>query len=138
MPASLSFSIRNHLTALAGAQLQISQFLRDQSVDAETAYTVRLCVEELGSNIIRYGYPNAGDHRIEIALHVGADATDLVITDDGVPFDPTADRPAAPLPPDSDHAYGGRGLELVRAMAGPLQYARVGGRNRVGVQLVRK
>ena len=52
----------------------------------------------------------------------------IVFSDDGVPFDPTADRPAQ-IPEFEDLELGGMGLAFIRQTASRMRYRREDGRN---------
>jgi serine/threonine-protein kinase RsbW len=86
-------------------------------------YRCELVFEEVVSNIIRHGYADDREHAISIAVGLRGNHVELEFEDDGVPFDPREPVPArADAPSDSDS--GGRGLVLVRSVAGRLDYRR--------------
>ena len=94
---------------------------------------VNLIVDELISNIVSYAYQDDGEHDIEIELGLADNRLSMVITDDGVPFDPSAkDLPdtAAPL---EARPLGGLGIHLVKKIADDLSYQRRAGKNVVTV-----
>lgn len=88
----------------------------------EQCYLLRLVIEEITTNIVKYGYTE--QHRGPIQVTCQYDAPHLAITirDRGHPFDPR-DHPA----PDFDSAatersVGGLGLYFVCEMADELRY----------------
>ena len=119
------------------AQRSADRLIADHGIDADTAYAMRLAIEELGSNVIRHGFDDRDVHDISLRMTVGADAVELIIEDDGRPFDPSQPRPLAT--PESLEAAptGGMGLSLVSAIAGPIEYVRANGRNRTTVRIPR-
>ena len=93
-----------------------------------------LVFEEVATNIIRHGYPDGGEHEIDVSLDVDQDALVLCFEDDGIPFDPreTTGRPH-PVGGPSE-TLGGRGLLLIDKAAKSLNYERTPqGRNRLTV-----
>jgi serine/threonine-protein kinase RsbW len=93
-----------------------------------------LCLDELVTNVVRYAWTPAADpgsHTITVAVDRTPFELEIVIQDDGRPFDLTA----AVLPPIArtleEATPGGRGLLLVRSIAPRLSYERREGVNRV-------
>jgi len=93
-----------------------------------------LCLDELVTNIVRYAWTPAADpdsHSITVAVDRTPSELEIVVQDDGRPFDPTA----AVLPPIArtleEASPGGRGLLLVRSIASRLNYERRDGVNRL-------
>ena len=110
------------LPELAHVQDRATRWLADHAASHDLAYLVRLTIEELGSNIIRYAYDDAGEHAVTLTLEMDVDALALTIEDDGRPFDPNS-RTDRPAPASLDDApTGGMGITLVRHLAGPLEY----------------
>ena len=109
------------LAALAAAK----DFASEVGLDACGGARLAVVVEELVSNAVRHG---AADGTIAIDLLLTADDSEIVLalSDDGVAFDPTADRNFAG--PDADTG-GGVGLALVRAWANSFAYSRDDGCN---------
>lgn len=115
------------LAALAAAE----EFAHEAGLDARGGARLAVVVEELVSNAVRHG-ADAGSIVIDLALSAGDGDIALSLTDDGVAFDPTADRGFSG--PDAETG-GGVGLALVRAWAKSLVYRREGGRNVVELRL---
>jgi serine/threonine-protein kinase RsbW len=88
-----------------------------------------LCLDELVTNIFRHG----GARTLRIAIERAGAEVEIIIEDDGRPFDPTA----AVLPPIAhtleEATPGGRGLLLVRSIASRLLYERRDGANRLTI-----
>lgn len=123
---------------LAGALDRIEAFLEQRQAAPRLLYAVRLVVEELVTNTIKYGYDDtvddcAGEHRISIAFTLGPPAT-LRIEDDGHLFDPLEHAPVAETDaPVEDRPIGGLGLHMVRSQAASMRYRRVNGINRLDI-----
>lgn len=90
-----------------------------------------LCLDELVTNVIRYAWSDSDSHTITIAIDRSPSELQIVVQDDGRPFDPTE----VALPPIAhsleEAVPGGRGLFLVRSIASRLSYERRDGMNRV-------
>ena len=115
------------LAALAAAE----DFASEAGLDARGGARLAVVVEELVSNAIRHGAAN-GAIAMDLSLNAGDGEIALELVDDGVAFDPTAERNFSG--PDAESG-GGVGLALVKAWANRLAYSRRDGRNRIELQL---
>jgi anti-sigma regulatory factor (Ser/Thr protein kinase) len=98
----------------------VSEFGRANGLDADPRFDTELIIEELFTNLVKYGTGTTSE--IEIALGRDGDALTIRLRDRVMaPFDPSARRDSAgedelgPLP-------GGRGLELVRRIADDIRF----------------
>lgn len=93
-------------------------------VGGRARFNAELAFEEIVSNIIRHGRPDAGSHHIDVILACEPSLVVLTFEDDGVPFDPLA-RPTPTLPSSLEEApLGGLGLLLLRKASTQLRYER--------------
>jgi serine/threonine-protein kinase RsbW len=121
------------------ARLQARQFLGNNGVDEHALAGVELVLEEVITNVIRYGYEGLppAEHWIEIDLQVDLDEVQVQVVDDGKPFDPL-DEGAVLLPDSLDDAQvGGLGLLMIRNTASRLFYERRDGKNRFSMTIPR-
>ena len=93
-----------------------------------------LVFEEIVTNIIRYGFDDVAEHKIDVTFARNDGELTLVFDDAGRPFDPRKvpapdlHRPLAAAP------IGGRGIYLVRKTAKRIDYERTSkGHNRLTV-----
>ena len=116
----------------------MSDFLDRQSCDPRALYQAQLAAEEIGTNIIKYGYDDQLEHGITLRVECLADCFRLQILDDGHPFD------ARQVPePDleqslDDREPGGLGISLVRRLARRMDYERHDGINTLTVEVSRE
>ena len=88
-----------------------------------------LCANEATENIIRHAFAPGARHAIAIELSRTQHGAELLIRDDGRPFNPL-DLPEPALPSTLAEArLGGLGVHLMRSMASRCQYVREGGYN---------
>jgi anti-sigma regulatory factor (Ser/Thr protein kinase) len=108
------------------------RFAAANRMAAEEQAHLRLIIEELLTNLVKYGYPHPTSRGgASIALAVERDRLRLDMVDDGVAFDPLAvATPDLDLPVEQ-RAVGGLGLHLVRSLAAEARYERADGRNRL-------
>lgn len=98
---------------------KIMDYCRRQGADPKKATAMGIAVEELISNIGRYGYPGSDDKYIDVCLSKTDGSFFLRLRDDGLPFDPVAFE--APEGEEKDIS----GLELIKKLAVKITYMRV-------------
>ena len=134
----ITLTLRNRLQDLPQVQQAAERLLTEHAVEPEPAYALQLAVEELISNVIRHAFDDKRLHQITVVIEISQSNVHLTIEDDGRPFDPNSlgelETPASL----EEAPTGGMGVSLVKQLAGPIQYSRVGIRNRVTVQIPRQ
>lgn len=100
----------------------------------KTCLRLTLLVEELFTNTVVHGHGRDTEAPIDLSFDIRPDSIALTYEDTGPPHDPFA---SVHVPDDSagveERPVGGLGVVLVAAMAERIQYARVGGRNRISL-----
>lgn len=104
--------------------------LRPLTLPEDTAFSIRLCVDEALANVAMHAFDEDGtDHPILLRMQVEPKEVVVTIEDRGRPFDPlVGEAPAVPSTIE-EAAIGGRGIPLIRSYAGRLAYARRDGCN---------
>ena len=129
MSATLALKLtsgRDELAAIIDAVEDLGR--RERWPDA-LLFRVNLALEELGLNIMDYGY-DGGPCDIDIVLTSDDDAVTIEIIDGGPPFDPLHDAPTPDLDASvEDRGIGGLGGHLVRTLMDDLRYRREEGKN---------
>ena len=120
---------------LADASRQLRAFLEQHRVGERARYAADLALEELGTNILGYGFAEGAAAAFRFCVSVDPDQIELVFEDDGRAFDPTA-APTPRRPPALEEtALGGLGIHMVRQVVAQLHYCRLQQRNRLVVQI---
>lgn len=112
---------------------QLAEFVEtiaeEKRLDQSLAMGLNLALEEAVTNVILYAYPEGSDGLVEVEAIIRKKSLDFIITDSGIPFDPTA-------MPDTDTSLGveerqigGLGIYLVRNIMDSVSYERVDGKN---------
>jgi serine/threonine-protein kinase RsbW len=108
---------------------QLENFAEQAGLTHKQLFNLNLCLDELITNTISYGYPDAKDGQIHIEITSEDDILSVVISDDAVEFDPlTKDAPDLYLPLD-DRPIGGLGIHFVKQLTDHLSYRRENGKN---------
>jgi len=83
---------------------------------------LNVSLDEILNNIISYGYEDEGHHDIVVRLELQRGHVEVIVEDDGKPFDPLSQ---APPPRLGGHPMpGGLGLHFVRNLMDDLKYTR--------------
>jgi len=91
--------------------------------------SLNLALEEAITNVILYAYPGKKNKKITIRFEVSGGILMIVITDTGIPFDPTKkEKPDLSLPLH-ERPIGGLGIHLVKEMMTDVRYTRSGDKN---------
>lgn len=112
---------------------KIADFMDDivgeTGIDAALASSLNLAIEEAVVNVMNYAYPKGQCGEILLEAYANDERLKFVITDSGVPFDPTvAAEPDVSADLD-DRPIGGLGIFLVRNIMDSVNYERVSGEN---------
>lgn len=114
------------------AEREINELAARERWPDELLFKVKLVVEEIGLNIIDYGYAGDDSGEIEIRFRCEKDTLTIDIIDEAEPFDPLTE---SPIPNTSaeieERPVGGLGVHLVKQMMDEVRYAREGNSNRL-------
>ena len=140
MADALSLSIRNVPEDLALLEEPLDAYLAGEGACGAAAYALRLALEELLTNRIKYGFRQGEEHMLDISLSRLEDGTfRLAISDDGDDFNPCrAVEPDGMGQPLHERGIGGLGLHMVRQMCSSMSHSRENGRNTLVVTVQNK
>jgi serine/threonine-protein kinase RsbW len=127
-------TVRADRGAPALVRTLIETFTVAQHVSADDTARVLIAVEELVTNIVKYGYdPGAEAGSIAVTVWVENNRLGIGMVDDSRPFNPFS-QPEPDLDgPIERRRIGGLGLHLVKAIMDRTHYARVESRNVVEI-----
>ncbi len=111
---------------LAGFVEEITESIH---LDQQTVMSLNLALEEAVSNVILYAYPKGSSGIVDIEAIVRKDKVDFIITDNGVPFDPTNAPDVDVTLGVEERQIGGLGIYLVRTIMDSVSYKREEGKN---------
>ena len=96
-------------------------------------FRIQLCVEELVTNLVKYGRASGGEQPARLSAVVEDRRVILHVDDRCAPFDPLAFE-VAELPGTlAELPVGGRGLHLIREFSDAQSYEYLGGSNRLAL-----
>jgi len=130
----LEVTLRNDLTEIQPLAEAVEQFGEAHNWPMKLVLDLNLALEELIANTISYGYDDAGEHQISVALRIVGDTVVVDIEDDAKPFDPLS----APKPDIrsalEERAIGGLGVQIVKTLMTRVSYSYADGRNHVRLE----
>ena len=129
MKDQLSIRIGNSIVEVASALDNSMIWLGQFEVSAKAQYFMRLAIEELATNWIKYGCLETQEHLMTFDLRHTAERLILKVTDNGAPFNPLeVPIPSTDLPLE-ERDLGGLGILLLRKMADQMSYEHRDGMN---------
>ena len=112
---------------------RIAEFMDDvvgeTGIDPMLASGLNLALEEAVVNVMNYAYPKGEVGHIYLEVFANDVRLKFVITDNGVPFDPTTASEPDVTADLEDRPIGGLGIFLVRQLMDSVNYERVNGEN---------
>ena len=129
--SATTIRIANDASELVRVSALADRFSAACRLSADVAADLHVALDEVLTNIIKYGYADERMHEINIKLMIEDDMMVAEVEDDGVSFDPLS------LPePDVDaplrkRQVGGVGIHFVRKLMHEVSYRRVAGHNRL-------
>lgn len=122
-------SFDNDINQIPRLEDYIEAIAATKSIDGGTAMALNLALEEAVSNVMMYAYPQEERGSINLKAILHADSIEFVLSDNGVPFDPTASPDVDTSLGVDERAIGGLGIHLVRNIMDEVRYARRDGMN---------
>ena len=124
MRERLRFRINNNFEELKILNRSVRTFLGTINISSKTIYKVNLILEEMITNIIKYGYDDNNQHEIEVNINITVEHIRLRIIDDGNEFDSAmSPNPDTDIPLEKMR-IGGLGIFLVKNISNNIKYKR--------------
>lgn len=98
-------------------------------IEPSTALQLQLAVEEAVVNVMDYAYPPDSVGEVSVATTSDGQCLKIVITDSGIPFDPTEQEKADISLSAEERQIGGLGILLVNEIMDTVSYERKDGKN---------
>jgi anti-sigma regulatory factor (Ser/Thr protein kinase) len=127
--SGVAISITNAASELARVSAVADQFAAANQLSAEAAADLHIALDEVLTNIIKYGYTDDRAHEISIRLSIENGMLVAAIEDDGRPFDPLILPEPDAKSPLKERRVGGVGIHFVRKLMTDVNYNRVAERN---------
>ena len=129
---TFSFRLEKDLADLSRLLENLEKFAAAQGVSPLYAQRVALSVDELVTNIIKYGTRGQEMAHIHVWAAVSENTFHIDIEDHGIAFDPFQEAPVPDTTlPLEDRPIGGLGVFLVQSLMSTTHYERTKDRNRI-------
>lgn len=124
-----TLTLQNEVDQLSQLAPFVWAFAEEAQLDEQPAMQLDLALDEAVTNVVLYAYPKGTEGEVTVAAKREGDTLEVVLTDCGTPFDPTAQEdPDLTLSAD-ERPIGGLGIFLVRQMMDTVRYERKDGKN---------
>lgn len=136
----LAMRLVNSLEEISRVADAIDALGDEQEWPVDWIFNLNLSLDELITNIVHNGYQDEERHEIGLSVRGLAEGDiEIVVEDDGVPFDPFSEAPEPDLESGvEERPIGGLGVFLVKQLMHEVEYERRGDRNRITLRLRRK
>jgi anti-sigma regulatory factor (Ser/Thr protein kinase) len=107
----------------------VEAFGRTSGLAEDDITDVSLLLDEFVSNVIKYGYDDAGEHEIQVVVTIDGRSLTIRIEDDGRAFNPLEAKAPDLTLPIEERPIGGLGILIAKTLADSIDYERTDGRN---------
>jgi anti-sigma regulatory factor (Ser/Thr protein kinase) len=129
LPQTYSFGLKNDLSELTVLRQHVEEFGHMAGLSQNCLFEIILCLDELFTNIVSYGFDDDRHHLIQFTLQMDDDVLILDVEDGGIPFNPLTEKePRIPIDP-KNIKIGGFGIHIVKNLTNDICYQRNRGKN---------
>ena len=129
-------SIQSNFKELPKLTESIRESCRRYNYDDGFQNDIRLVLEEIVVNIIKHGYNDCPDQRIDLEIEFNSSEWKMTVEDQGIPFNPLNFRRVNINHSLQDMHIGGQGIHLVKQISKSIEYKRLANnKNRLTVIL---
>lgn len=129
---AFSFRLDKNLGELSQMLLALEEFAETHGVPPMQTQRITLSVDELVTNIIKYGTKQFEHSHIYLWATIVDETFRIEIEDHGIPFDPFHEAPVPDTTlPLEERPIGGLGVFLVQSLMTSTHYERIKDRNRI-------
>jgi len=131
----IKLTVKNRIEDLLRVNSIFESFATQHDINGRLRYHLLVSIEEILTNIIKYGFDEQGVHPIHITFRRVDEHIEMEFEDRGREFNPLEiDEPDFETPVE-ERQLGGLGIHLVKKMMDETKYRREGDRN---ILLLRK
>ena len=125
------FELKNYLSELKALHQHLNNWGGDIGLSANSILRINICLDELFTNIVSYGFDDDLEHIIIFTLSGDNNLVVINIEDNGIPFNPL--EKIDPNFPDNVESanIGGLGIHIIRKLMDNVSYERKQGKNKL-------
>ena len=125
------FELKNDLSELEALHLHLNHWGQDIELPTNSIPRIIICLDELFTNIVSYGFDDDSEHKIKFTLTGDKDLVVIDIEDNGIPFNPL-EKVDPDFPENVESAnIGGLGIMIIRKLMDSVSYERKDSKNRL-------
>ncbi|MFY9705724.1 MAG: ATP-binding protein [Desulfobacterales bacterium] len=126
---NVSIKLKNRISELERLDQKLQAFGASIGLSKKCVFQINLAVDELFTNIVKYGFADNSLHYIAVTLSHRDGKISIRVEDNGIPFDPAAKQTSELKDPLEHCKIGGLGLHLVKKIMDDIVYERRRGKN---------
>ena len=122
--AAKTIEMKNEMQEINTVINEFEVFAQEHKVPDEILMKVNLVFDDVLSNVVQYAYTDGKEHGVLIEFKIYSDEILIIITDDGIPFNPLlVNTPDTHLSLE-ERSLGGLGIHLVKNIMDDCRYRR--------------
>jgi len=133
--ASFSIALKHDRHELVRLAELVERFGVEQHLPDDTLINVNLVLDEVVSNVIKYGRAGTAAGAIDVSLVLEGGRLTIDVSDDGIAFNPLEATPPDLDLPITDRPIGGLGIHIVKALTETAAYRREHERNHLSMTM---
>lgn len=123
----MEFKYKHDLKELSKLAEDLEAFGEANDINPAILHCFNLCLDEMLTNIISYGYDDGPEHAAYLDISLEDEMITAVLKDEGRPFNPLEEAPDPDLDAElEDRKIGGLGIHFCKELMDSLKYQRVG------------
>jgi anti-sigma regulatory factor (Ser/Thr protein kinase) len=122
-------TVKNRIEDLLRVNSVFESFATQHDIGGRLRYHLLVSIEEIMTNIIKYGFDEEGVHPIHVTFRQINEHVEMEFEDRGREFNPLEISEPDLDTPIENRQLGGLGIHLVKKMMDEAQYRREGDRN---------
>ncbi len=126
--------LENSYEHLESAHLQATAFFKSQGLPPDITRAANLGLDEVITNILKYGYDDEREHQISVTILVEESVLTMMVMDDGRAFDPLRHAGIDVNIPLKERRPGCLGIHLIRELFDEVSYRRENEKNYLTMQ----
>lgn len=129
MTSKHSLTLPNDIETIPQLNEFIDTVAEEIGLDMSLTMSLNLAIEEAVVNVMEYAYPEGEQGNVDIEVIADDKWLTFIISDNGIPFDPTTQEDADTTLSAEERPIGGLGIFLVRQLMDSINYQRKDGKN---------
>src|SRR5437764_11235755 len=119
----VELALRNDPAQLVLVTNALDRLGRDGAIPESAVIELQVALDEVLSNIIKYAWPEGGEHELQVRIGSRQGEVEAVIIDDGLAFDPREPSAAGAPVSSSASRAGGIGLKMLKQLVDRIEYS---------------